>query len=157
MCKVHFTQNCHSWRNGLIWKHLDVVKCCKSKAFLMTEKKSKPGFYVDTSAKHQEGIKHCIQWIELQKRMHSQTNININLSHKVGNIPAYLLAISLTATFLHLGGMQMTAAFPIPVFYRGKHLYSWRYKVISPQQVCIWMDVAKEARNRWLQSCCMYP
>lgn len=32
----------------------------------------------------------------------------------MGNIPAYLLAISLTATFLHLGGMQVTAAFLSP-------------------------------------------
>ncbi len=112
-----------------------------------SEKRANQHFYFDTSAKHQEGIKHCIQWIELQKRMHSQTNININLSHKVGNIPACLLAISLTATFLHIGGMQMTAAFPIPVFYRGKHLYSWRYKVISPQQMCIWRRLEIDGCN----------
>ncbi len=108
----------HSWRNGLIWKHLDVVcywehlLLWKAKYFYTdSEKKSKLRFLLWHISEAPGRHKHYIQWSELHKRMHSQTNININWVVKVGNVPAYLLAISLTATFLHLGGMQMTASF----------------------------------------------
>lgn len=65
-------------------------------------------FYSDTSATCQRGIKHNIQTSELYKRMCSQTNININLSGKHSGL---FNSYSSHSHILHLGEMQMTAAF----------------------------------------------
>lgn len=135
----------HSWRNGLIWKHLDVVcywehlLLWKAKYFYTdSEKKSKPRFfYSDTSAKRHGGIKHYIQWSVLHKRMQSQTNININLSRQSGKRSCLFISYFSHSYIFTSWWDADDSCFPIPVFYRGKHLYSWLYKVISPQQVCI--------------------